>query len=442
MKSPFSGLLALTLLLVLCSSLQAKTNTETLARNVLSENEHEAASAIAELRAQGLEGLNVLFQLYHEQIQKQIEGSGRSDNWERLHDALDEVSQQRDSYLSGLYWYTDLSQAKAAARASGKPILSLRLLGKLTDEFSCANSRFFRTILYSNQNVSKLLREQFVLHWQSVRPAPRVTIDFGDGRKLQGTITGNSIHYVLDSEGLPLDALPGLYGPQAFLRELARIQQLYTEVKGIPYPARVPALNEYHRRSIDLITTKWLVDVQKTGGQIPASFVLRVDANGTPRAIDIAPVAVTKMVTEVNLLRAMTRGAESLGKVTDEEIWNRIALQHLDDARLDDHSIQLIRRQTEKSRYANTRFQVLAEANLTSMVRKLELSVAMDTVRNEYMLRTKLHAWLVAQPSRNNLEKFNDEVYAQLFLTPKSDPWLGLFSPETYMALETGGVSN
>ena len=36
----------------------------------------------------------------------------------------------------------------------GKPILSLRLLGKLTDEFSCANSRFFRTVLYPNAEVS------------------------------------------------------------------------------------------------------------------------------------------------------------------------------------------------------------------------------------------------------------------------------------------------
>ena len=48
-------------------------------------------------------------------------------------------------YTSQLYWYTDLEAAKAQAKRLGKPILSLRLLGKLTDEFSCANSRFFRT---------------------------------------------------------------------------------------------------------------------------------------------------------------------------------------------------------------------------------------------------------------------------------------------------------
>jgi hypothetical protein len=120
--------------------------------------------------------------------------------WQRISNALDTVAQQKNSYISGLYWYTDLESAKRASAASGKPILSLRLLGKLTDEFSCANSRFFRTVLYPNAEVNTALRDRFVLHWQSVRPVPTVTIDFGDGRKLERTLTGNSIHYILDSQ--------------------------------------------------------------------------------------------------------------------------------------------------------------------------------------------------------------------------------------------------
>src|SRR5207302_894835 len=115
-------------------------------------------------------------------------------------------------FTSRLYWYTDLDQAQAAAKASGKPILTLRLLGRLNEEFSCANSRFFRTVLYANAEVSQRLREHFILHWESVRPVPKVSIDFGDGRKLERTITGNSIHYILDCDGHIIDALPGLYG--------------------------------------------------------------------------------------------------------------------------------------------------------------------------------------------------------------------------------------
>src|SRR5688572_1153523 len=99
--------------------------------------------------------------------------------------ALDLVCAQVDCHASRLYWHTDFEQARRAAERSGKPILTLRLLGRLDEELSCANSRFFRLILYSNAEVSKLLRERFILHWQTVRPVPKVTIDFGDGRKLE-----------------------------------------------------------------------------------------------------------------------------------------------------------------------------------------------------------------------------------------------------------------
>ena len=39
-----------------------------------------------------------------------------------------------------------------------------------------------------------------------------------------------------------------------------------------------------------------------------------------------------------------------------------------------------------------------------------------------------------------DLEALNDRVYAELFLTPKSDPWLGLVAPNTYTALPNDGV--
>src|SRR5262249_11081464 len=147
-------------------------------------------------------GLNALLTAYAELIKKHTDqeaiaaakpaNSDAPDEqvWQRLRLALDEVSGQRDCHASRLFWYTDLEQAKRAAKQEGKPILSLRLLGKLTDEYSCANSRFFRTTPYSNAEISKALGDRFILHWKSVRPVPKVTIDFGDGRKLERTLTG------------------------------------------------------------------------------------------------------------------------------------------------------------------------------------------------------------------------------------------------------------
>lgn len=134
--------------------------------------------------------------------------------------ALDQLCAQFAAHTTLLYWHTDLGAAIAEARRTQRPILSLRLLGRLDEELSCANSRFFRRLLYPEPRINRVLRERFVLHWQAVRPVPKVTIELGDGRKIVRTLTGNSLHLVLDSQGRPVDALPGLVSPDVFLGQL------------------------------------------------------------------------------------------------------------------------------------------------------------------------------------------------------------------------------
>src|SRR5262249_33660231 len=164
-----------------------------------SEDKTEAAKAIAELRSMGPAGLRGFVEANEAEIGSAVRTPGAMRD--RVLGGLDSICAQKDSYSSRLFWYTDLEQAKSASHATGKPILSLRLLGRLDEDLSCANSRFFRIVLYANATVSQFLRDKFVLHWQTERPVPRVTIDFGDGRKLERTLTGNSVHYVLDRDG-------------------------------------------------------------------------------------------------------------------------------------------------------------------------------------------------------------------------------------------------
>ncbi|MGI9067550.1 MAG: hypothetical protein ACR2HX_14255 [Pyrinomonadaceae bacterium] len=442
MRSRFLGSLLLLLVLVTSQTIYAKSNPEMLARQATSADAPAAARAISELRDLGPEGLQALRQVYADEINRQAANPllATTADWQRLSLALDTVSRQKDSYLSGLYWYTDFDQAKAAARAAGKPIISLRLLGNLNEEFSCANSRFFRTILYSNEEIARTLREKFILHWESVRPAPRVTIDFGDGRKLERTLTGNSIHYVLDADGRPLDALPGLYGPAAFLRELKGIEGLLQQLAKKENSNLVQWVSLYQSDRLNKVNLRWLTDIEKLGGKIPAGFVVRRSEDGTPTALQIASLAITKMATEASMLRSMTAGPEALGAVTDEAAWKKIALFHIADARLDSRSIGLIQRQTQKAFRAESA-DINSETTLARLVEKLEMNIAMDTVRNEYLMHTKLYAWLITDRSRSDLDVLNKKVYAELFLTPASDPWLGLFSPETYVALDGAGVS-
>lgn len=427
----------LTTLLVLifsCASAFA-SSAESLSSAAISEDSVESAAAISELRKLGPAGLDTLIASHSAEIARHIANplAPATAQWQRLSTALDAVSRQKDSYLSKLYWYTDLSQAKAAAKSSGKPILSLRLLGNLDEEFSCANSRFFRSLLYSNAAVSQHLREHFILHWQSVRPAPRITIDFGDGRKLVRTVTGNSIHYVLDKSGRVIDALPGLYGPEAFLRGLSKAEKLNQSLSGKTADLRRQVLADYHEQAIRAITQEWVEDAKLVDGKIP-THLLPKGAKST-RAVDIAPLAVTKAITEFSVLQSITRNTDALKAVTNEDTWSRIASQHLADARLDEQSIGLIKRQM-RDLWSGPALDVKTR----ELLQRLRQSIALDTVRNEYMLHTKIHAWLTIGSVSTEVDTLNDKVYSELFLTPKTDPWLGLYGEDVYVGLEKGGV--
>ena len=228
MKNPTLGS-ALCLLLLSTASASAAT-LQDHARAAVSKNETVATRAIAALRAAGPAGRDAFLAEHAERLPAPRGSRTRVPKLDVVQpyvDALDRVCGQKDCLSSKLFWHTDLEMAKAESRASGKPILSLHLLGRLDEEYSCANSRFFRATLYPNEAISQKLRESFVLHWHTVRPAPKITIDYGDGRTLVRTITGNSIHYVLDADGRPVDAIPGLYGPNAFLRALADGEQAF-----------------------------------------------------------------------------------------------------------------------------------------------------------------------------------------------------------------------
>lgn len=72
----------------------------------------------------------------------------------------------------------------------------------------------------SSPEISRYINEQFVPCWQTVRPVPQVTIDFGNGKTLRRTLAGNTILSVCLPDGRTVDAMPGVYTPEALLQEL------------------------------------------------------------------------------------------------------------------------------------------------------------------------------------------------------------------------------
>jgi hypothetical protein len=358
----------------------------------------------------------------------------------RLAQVVDQVAGQRGATNSRLFWYTDLDQAKAAASENGKPILSLHMLGKLTDEYSCANSRFFRTTLYTNKKIGDYLRDHYVLHWQSVRPVPRVTIDFGDGRKLERTITGNSAHYLLDATGRPLDVLPGLYSPTAFLSWLNRgvaLHNHYVAEEDSQHRERRERLIQYH-----------------------ASCAAELDQGLQAQLIAVAPEQVADIPKEKLTAMAAGRRAESKARVEmpilaavvkdqdkrtalNDDVWQRIAALPGHVVELDAASREVIRQEhpTAVAAGARAATKYVVEDPLARMVRQFERSISLDTVKNEYLLHRRIHDWFASGEASADVDVLNERVYAELFLTPSSDPWLGLAPADAYTALDKGGLS-
>jgi hypothetical protein len=338
---------------------------------------------------------------------------------------VDSVCRQRDCKWSRLYWHTDLEQAKRVARQTGKPILSLRLLGNLDEELSCANSRYFRTLLYSNRQISAYLRANYVLHWKSERPAPVMTVDFGGGRRMQRTVTGNSIHYILDAEGRPLDAIPGLYSAPAFLSLLREGAELHDAVARAENEGkRDEALRNYHRNAYY---------ASRPRRRLGLSPLAPANDHGDAReqrlgAWTAASVTTSKSDSESAVLDKVSLDARALG--WRDELLKLIAETVVGAATIDDNSRALIR--------AKRASAPLSQGSFDAMLKRLEKSIAADTKLNQEKLHPQIHYWL--SDGQYELENLNSRVYEELFYTPGNDPWMGLVSDVSFTGIEGEGL--
>ncbi len=412
------------LVVLVAASAGFAVTKEELARQVVSANSSEANEAIKSLRALGKDGLDTLFQTYQAEITKFSNTGEANDEWKRITFALDSVAMQKDVFASKLYWFTDIDAAQKEAQRTNKPILSLRLLGNLNEEFSCANSRFFRALLYSNSEISKTLRENYILHWKSVRPAPKVTIDFGDGRKIERTLTGNSIHYILSKNGEIIDALPGLYSPKEFLNYVSSAKEINKTIENLDAKQKETALLSYRLNNFNAIKSKR--DKAISTGKI----TLTEPKEGT-KAIEIAPRAVTKMITEANILRDLDDNFSRYEPQIISEDWKKLANLYTGKVEFDANSLAFIKRQNKN----------LSEKEMTSLLGNLQNYVALDTTRNDSLFHTQLYQWLnQARREPLELESFNAKVYTEIFKTPDADKWLGLYTTDVYTALDGNGV--
>jgi hypothetical protein len=265
----------------------------------------------------------------------------------------------------------------------------------------------------------------------------------GDGRRIERTITGNSIHYVLNTNGAVLDALPGLYGASAFLERLRRAESLFSSLRIQQGPAHEPYIAEFHLQELRALTQRWQNDIGRVG--VMAANIPVASERGqqiAPVAMAAMPLARTKVAVELPMLNSLVPRRAELERSMTDETWAKIAALHPEDGALDASSIALIRAKSmnaqDAMRLALSKRRV--EDPMLKTVQNLQRSIAEDTMRNEYTFHAKIHEWLATAGTTRDVEALNRRVYAELFLTPDSDPWLGLMPADTFSALENGGL--
>jgi hypothetical protein len=387
-----------------------------------------SAAEIARLRAEGPPALAALLA----DFDKLDLGPAR----DALAATIDKVAGQRYATVSRLFWHTDLEAAKQAARASGKPILSLRMLGRLDEDLSCSNSRFFRTVLYSDRVISELMREGFVLHWSTEREVPRVTIDFGDGRKIERTLTGNSAHYVLGADGLVIDVLPGMYAPPVFAHELAVSRGFAKKIMPLEDPVEIKQLiDAHHDEQVELRRKQWAtlgayVDTIGGSGRLFTPEGLKSEVARAQKA------SMSKAIVEVADLQRIDVGPDP-GTLEGIDVWATIG-QRLYDIQgpgiLDEQSKALVLALIDTAPV-----KPLDPAQRQAVLDRLEQSIVADAAQNQLVHRQRIDLYLMSEPDRG-FASVNEWLYRDVFRTPAQDPWLGLLPRDGFTALPSDGV--
>ncbi len=229
------------------------------------------------------------------------------------------------------------------------------------------------------------MREHAVLYWSSERPVPKVTIDYGDGRRLVGTVTGNSIHYLLDPHGRLVDAMPGLHGPQRFLAWLQGADAMARQWAPLADAAFADRSREEHARLAqqllaglvaELVEQGWHEDGARAAwGDLEPEELRRAIAVSAEVA---APLTVSKRADEAPLLSAI--GRQPLPPAESSAV-GTLLLTPRWTAKLSPESRALV----------TARAPATVRTDLDSALLRMENRLAEDGLRNEAFLHRAIH---------------------------------------------------
>lgn len=282
--------------------------------------------------------------------------------------------------------------------------------------------------MLSNKEVQKFLQDRAITAWESVGPVPQVTIDFGNGKTIRRTLGGNTILQVLLPNGRVIDALPGVYTPEAFLSEVKQAFALVDTLGGA---------NDTQKKEAEIIA--WHRERANASLEAPAGYASLsksfVESPLLRRAIsDIPGVSLMREATpQLQLeVRGLPLPVSPVVRVQRmDAAWYQLAYQNA-AGRIRDLS---------KEPLSGMEVQRLSQQGLTSLAASVpvinqtantpeergRLAVVMDSINNLLRVHPIVHLYLAGQEKGlPEARACREELYQKVLHLPTNDPYLGL----------------
>jgi hypothetical protein len=259
-------------------------------------------------------------------------------------------------------------------------------------------------VLLSDTRVVRFVNENFVPCWQSVRPVPQVTIDFGNGRKLHRTLAGNTVIEICLPDGRVVDSFPGIYLPEDLLGEaresLELVRQLNPAMSEAAVASTVIAWHRARALAPPLIPVP--ISINKSAVQSPLLRALRLDPK-QPSTTDL-------------LARELGRNPVAMSEPTDPKAALARISRQLEDISEQPSTVEQLRQ----------RFLLLPEGARPSPAELGQMALRVDSRTNVNRVRPAVHLLFATYDRLPRGTECREAVFKQLLHVPVDDPYLGL----------------
>ncbi len=321
-----------------------------------------------------------------------------------------------DVKIGAITWVAGLENAEKMAALQHRPILHFQLFGNLDEKYCCTNARTLRATVLSQADVQSYLASNFVTSWEMARPVPKVSIDFGDGKKVERTVKGNAVLYLCLPDGRVVDAWPGVYTKEDLLAgikgTIADLKQAGVDV-GNPGLGAEKGILEWQQRagsgatptgdsSIALTVTKSVVE-----GPVMKILGAKAFADATAQPKAVAPI-------QASTQPVMIPGSEGFSKGQLAKLFTRYTDRFYDS-----------------SGYAIAADDVVKSVStrLPDTDDPVELgrrAIIEDSFRNKRFVRPAVHMWLGSLSKLPTPGESKSLVFSKILRVPIDDPYLGL----------------